>query len=110
MNGHKYRYTINQASPRTPSSHSSFGTHPMALQLGQETSAQSPTPLSSPPRAATRSALTKQAGWNVCPQTLVPMTKLLGKARMESCFIDASDTSGKGSSSEGPTPQDVSLH
>src|ERR1700691_555756 len=100
---------LHQASPRTPSSHSSLETHPTALQLGQDTSTCSSI-LSSPPHPATRSALTKQAGWKVCEQTLVLITKLFGRARIDSCFIDEPETSGNGSSSDGPTPQLVSQH
>lgn len=118
----RYKYTLAKrkrgnktirayhASPRTPSSHSSLETHPTALQWGQDTSTSRCSILSSSPHPATRSALTKQAGWKVCEQTLVPMIKLFAGGRIDTCFIDEPDTSGNGSSSDGPTPQLVSQH
>jgi len=108
--GNKTNARVHHASPRTPSSHSSLETHPTALQWGQDTSTCGCSILSSSPHPATRSALTKQAGWKVCEQTLVPITKLFARGRIDTCFIDEPDTSGNGSSSDGPTPQLVSQH
>jgi hypothetical protein len=55
-------------SADTPDSHSSFVTHPIALHTGQDTSTNG-CPLFSPPHPATRSALTRHAGWNSCAHT-----------------------------------------
>ena len=52
----------------TPSSHSSLVTHPTSRQTGHDTSTCG-SDLSSPPHPATRSALTKHEGWNLCAHT-----------------------------------------
>jgi hypothetical protein len=40
----------------------------------------------------------------------VPMARLFGRGLIDSCFIDEPETSGTGSSSDGPTPQLASQH
>jgi len=88
-----------------PCSQSLRGTAPTARHTGQLTStnppARSRSPSLSGPHPATRSALTRHAGWNVCLHTDAPSPSELTTTRERSAV-------GSGSSSDGPSPQDTS--
>lgn len=90
----------------TPFSQSLRGTTPTARHTGQLTStnplARSRSPSLSGVHPATRSALTKHAGWNVCSQPDAPSTPSERMITRERSVV------GSGSSSDGPTPQDTS--
>ena len=97
-----------------PSSHTSFCTFPTLRQTGQLTTLCSSPPsfvaLSPSPHPAHRSALTRQLGWKTCAQTASSPPSFKIPTRFMEGESGPLNTSGKGSSSEGPTPQLVSWH
>jgi hypothetical protein len=97
--------TAPHASACAPCSQSLRCTTPTARHTGQLTStnppARSRSPSLSGPHPATRSALTRHAGWNVCPHTDAPSPSERMTTRARSAV-------GSGSSSDGPSPQDTS--
>ena len=98
---------IRHASASAPCSQSLRCITPTARHTGQLTSTNPPArsrSLSlSGPHPATRSALTRHAGWNVCPHTDAPSPSERMTTRARSAV-------GSGSSSDGPSPQDMSSH
>ena len=101
----KKREMLPHTSARAPSSQSLCCTTPTARHTGQLTSTNPPVrsrSLSlSGPHPATRSALTRHAGWNACSHTDAPSLSERMTARARSAV-------GSGSSSDGPSPQDMS--
>jgi len=97
-----------------PSSHTSLCTFPTLRQNGQLTTSYSSLPSfvgrSFSPHPAHRSALTRQAEWKICPQTVSSPPPFKIPIRFMDGELRSLNTSGKGSSSEGPIPQLGSSH